>query len=577
MPKMYLSNILTSSKDCQITQNINCHISQWHYKGNHIVLYLQDNKICAIVRDVFGKITMLSNENIKGGINGSINQDNLLKMIGHDCDKISITLNRNRNNKMTLWIIPKLEAAGITDEHIIQKAKECEEQAGNSANACKSNYSEDNFNNACQKYQEALSYYKRACAIKKQENEDTRKIDEHINVLKKEYCLFSLNKTMFSCLTLLKDRNEVEEIFSIFRNQKDFFESVLKSASINKNEEKNSPAENFTCAYVHESLGNYNAAAKHYLLLSMQQHNLGNSKPSDFCIEKAKGLFEKLEQQLGEKSFTTILENVQKEWPSKIISYIMSNHYFKILLEESRLKKKSYKFKEKMQKEIQGYNLNPDERGFLGVCEACKIAISSLNETCVHIKDSNRSAIQVENDIHELQREYFQFKLNSVINLYLPEPSNRSLLLTSIYYLIADKYFFVNKENSITNLLKSIEQIPEENQSLVDYFKCAYVCEFLEDPISASQYYFLLSKKYLRNENPELSVKCLEKAYNLIVEEAETKFDKIPIANFLEKLDIDFLNCLYSKTSYDNSCKSYLERILKEKKDIRKAFEKCSK
>ena len=108
MPKMYLSNILASSKDCQITQNINCHISQWNYKCNHIVLYLQDSKICAIVKDVFGKIIMLSNENIKGGINGSINQGNLLKMIEYDRDKIAVTLRHNLNNKTTLWIIPKL-------------------------------------------------------------------------------------------------------------------------------------------------------------------------------------------------------------------------------------------------------------------------------------------------------------------------------------------------------------------------------------------------------------------------------------------------------------------------------------
>ena len=322
---------------------------------------------------------------------------------------------------------------------------------------------------------------------------------------------------MSFCLPLLDDREEVKAIFEPFKKDLDIFQHVLESSS-NESEEENSPAENFTCAYAYESLENYNAAAKHYLLLSIQQQqrNFYNSKPSDFCIEKAKGLFEKLEQKLGEKSFTTILENVEKEWPSKIISYIMSNHYFKILLEESRLKKDSYKFKEKMQKKVQGYNLNPDEKGFLRVCKAFKVAISFLNKTCIYIKNNNRNTIQVENDIHELQREYFQFKLNSVINLYLPKPSNRDLLLTSISFLIADRYFFVKKDDSISNLMQSIEQIPEENLFLADYFKCAYVCEFLEDPILASQYYFLMCKKYLQNKNPELSVKCLEKADNLI-------------------------------------------------------------
>ena len=147
--------------------------------------------------------------------------------------------------------------------------------------------------------------------------------------------------------------------------------------------------------------------------------------------------------------------------------------------------------------------------------------------------------------------------------------------MTVFLPMVNENNFFVNKEVAIHSLLKSIEEIPEENRSLIDHFTCAYFYEFLEDPISASQHYLLLCKKYLQNEKPELSVKCLAKADNLIKEEAKKQSDNILIANFLERLDIDFSND-YNQISNDSLCelsKSYLSNINLKKQKIRKAFE----
>ena len=579
MPRMHLSSVLPTSKDALITQNINCYSCHWNYKDNHIALYLQDNRIWAIVKDVFGKIMMLPRDQIKVGINGSITQDNLVKMIKYDRDKISAILSHN----LTLWIIPKLEAACEVCEHLIKKAKEYEEQAKNSINQYYADDSDDNFNKTCKKYQKALDHYEQVYKIKNKNEEYTKEIEDHINVLKRKLYLFQFEQPMRYCLPSYDDRRKVKAIFEPFKENPDVFKFVLKSASSNVNEEENSPAENFTCAYACEFFKDYTSAAKSYLLLSRQQYDSGNLESSDFCIEKAKDLFSKLEKTLGEKSFAAILENVDK-WPSKIINDIPEDNYFAVLLEENRLKKESYRFKEKAQKEAQvynskeakEYNFNKDEKEkkFIAVCEAYKDAINHLNEAYNYIKNSKRNSQEIEKTIHELQKEYFEFKFKPIINSYLPSSNDQSLFYENVSSLVNKRDFFVNKKAYIRNLLKSIEQIPEEKRSLVDIFRCAYICEFLEDPISASQCYFLLCKKYLQNKSPELSVKCLAKADNLIREKTGRQLNNIPpIANFLEKLDIYFLNDLCNQTFNDNSYKSYLDKILLEKQEVRKAFE----
>ena len=577
-----LSNALTISKYAQNNKSIKCYIRQWSYKGNHIAIYSYDNKIWAIVKDVFGKIIMLSNENIKGGINGNISQYNLLRMIEYDRDKIAITLSYNLNNNITLWIIPKLKAAGITYENIIKKAKECKKQARNNAYKYKNNHSEDNFNKACRKYQETLEHYEQSCEIKKKNNENVSDIEGKINILKIEFCLFQLEKPMRSCLPSSDDRKKVKKIFNAFKDQqfkehKNIFNYLIESANSNKNDDERSLADNFTCAYAYEFLEDYISSAKSYLILSKKQHDVGNLQSSAFCMKKAENLVSNLERTSSEESFANnFLGAISEEWLGKTISDISDDNYFKVLLEENRLKTIAYGFKEKAQKEAEEYNANQDEKKFIDVCEAYREAINNLNSTYIYMKDNNRNFHQVENAIHELQKKYFEFKLNPLMNLYLPETSDQNSLQTNIFSLGNKKHFFVNKNDSIDSLLKSVEQISEENRSLANHFANAYVYEFLGDPISASQHYFLLCRKYLQNKNPELSVKCLEKADNLIRKESKKQSDNIPVANFLEKLDINFLNNLYNQISNGSSCescKSYLNKIIIEKQNIRKIFE----
>ena len=328
------------------------------------------------------------------------------------------------------------------------------------------------------------------------------------------------------------------------------------------------------CLYIYEILENHTLAAKSYLLLSSQQHHSGKPQSSASCMQKAKDIVFK-KTSLKKIFVTKFLKTIGEEWLNKIIRDIPGNDYFNILLKENRLKTIAYRLKKEVQKEAQEYNDNPKK--IKGICEAFKEAIKYLNFTCNYIKKNNNTDYhQLETDIHELQKEYFQFKLNSIIGFYLPENSDQSLFQTSISSWIDESDFFIDKKASIDKLLKEIYQIPEENRSFVDHFKCAYVCEFLEDPISASQHYFLLSKKYLQNENPKLSVECLERANNLIRETAKAQFNNILIANFLEQLDVDFLDHLDNQVYNDNSCKfckNYLNKILIEKKGIRKAFE----
>ena len=586
MAIIHLSNALTISQDTYINQDLKCCIGKWSYKGNQIAIYSQSNKIWAVVKDVFGKIMILPNDHIKAGINGNITKDNLLKMIKCDHDKIATTLIYNRDNKLTLWIIPKLEAAGIQDDLLIRQAKKCESDAQTNADKWNNNHNENDFKEACKKYQEALDHYQKAYNVRSKNKEDTQDVETAISVLRKDFFLFQLDQTMLSCLPLRKDRDEVKNIFKPFEEEQDIFKSVIESDSINKNEEQRLRSENFACAYSYEFLEDYISAAKSYLLLSKQQHEYGNSKSSAFCITRAKDLFTKLEQISKEQSLETVLGNIGIEWIRQTISNIPGNDYFEILLEENRLKTLACRFKEKAQKEAQEYNYkeakeyntNKDEKEkkFIAVCESYKDAINHMNEAYNYIKNSKRNTQDVEKTIQALQKEYFEFMLDPLMKLYLPSNNDQISFCADISSLTNKKDFFINKEASIDKLLKAMEQMPEEKRSLVDHFKCAYVCEFLEDPISASQHYFLLCKKYLHYEKPELSVRCLEKADILIRKEAKKNYDPIPIANFLEKLDLDLLNNLYNQAYNDNSCKSYksyLSKLRIEKEEIRKAFE----
>ena len=209
MVTLHISN-MTIHKT-HVDKMAKCYLGKWKSKNHHIAIYSQNNKIYAIVKDVFGEKIILSNKNIKGGINGSINQDNLLKMIEYDRDKISATLSNNRNNKIALWIIPKLEAAGKNEKDVIQKPKKFEEQARKNTNKCEADYSEYCF----------------SC--------NTR--------------LFQLEQQMNLYLPSLDDRNEVKEIFNLFKGEEDAFTLTLEA--IESIPEKRSKAENIACAYIY--------------------------------------------------------------------------------------------------------------------------------------------------------------------------------------------------------------------------------------------------------------------------------------------------------------------------------------
>ena len=143
------------------------------------------------------------------------------------------------------------------------------------------------------------------------------------------------------------------------------------------------------------------------------------------------------------------------------------------------------------------------------------------------------------------------------MDLYLPLPEDQSVFRENLA-------LFEDELNVFLFMLKVAESADKVKQnSRVDNFTCAYAYESLDNSILAAQSYLFLSQQYF--ENPFLSLTCLKKAESLLMEAS----DQFAIANFLEKLDRDWLEQLLKKLPNNE----YLEKILLKKDAIRIAFE----
>ena len=572
-------NILKDLTICEYTKsdlsiNRKCYIAQWNSKCHKISLYAQCHQISAIVQDVLGKVIVLSSKNIKIGVNGKISQNALFKMIKYDQSRMAITLHKNRNNHFTLWIIPKLEAAGRTDEILIKKAREYETQAQSYANLFREHYNQNNFNDVCTKYKQALNHYKRAYDVRKKNKEYTQEIETAISVIKKELFLFKLEQKMAYYLPNPKDQNEVKEIFDPFINEEDVFEFILKLVE-SKTEEQCSPAENFTRAYSSEFLGNYTIAIKSYLLLSRQHYeNKDHSESinqmlSNFCLEKAASLFKETIQTSDSLSIANFLEEIGIDWLSKTIGNILGNNYFKILIEENRLKKIAYKFVKKTREESNKYTTYiQNEEIFKNVCKAYEDAIYHLQIAYRFIKKNKSNIQEIEADINKLQKELFEFKLPYVMDFYLSSIEDQNSFKKNLSLLESE-------ENFSSLMFKLTENLPEEQGSLVDNFTCACVYESLNKPTRAAQHYLYMFQQYIDNLNLSVSVKCLKKAETLTQEKAEA-FDRFAMVNFLQMLDRNHLEQILERLSNNDPNIEYVEKTLLKKDAIRIAFEECS-
>ena len=551
-------------------KNEKCYLGQWEYNGHKISLYTKCDKILAVVQDLSEKTIMLSSKNIKGGVNGKIPQDIIFKMIKCDQGRIALTLHKNRNNHFTLWIIPKLEAAGRKDELAIQKANEYKTQARKNANLYKEHHNKNNFDDSCNQYQKALNDYQKAYDIIKQRNEATQKIETDISAIRKELFLFNLDKEMFSCLPDSKDQNEVKELFDQFMNEEDVFTLAFEMTESTP-EEQRSLAENFTCAYYFEFLGNYPLAIKNYLLLARQYYeNKGQNESrsqtlSNFYLEKAESLFKKTIQTSNYLDIANFLEDIGTYWLSKTVHNIPGGDYFKSLIEESGLKKKAYEFVKKAQEEANKYNIcKHSVETFKNVCKAYEDAIYHLQIAYNFIKKNNSNIQEIETNINKLQKELFEFKLPSLMDLYLPSPEDQNAFKKNLSLLENEKDF-------LSLMFKLIENLPEQ-LSLVNNFTCAYAYESSDNPILASHNYLFLSEQYIENSNPSVSVRCLKKAETLIKEKTEIS-DTLAMVNFLEKLDINLLEKLLKILPNNDPNIEYLEKTLLKKDAIRIAFE----
>ena len=320
-------------------------------------------------------------------------------------DKIALILHKNRDNHLTLWITPKLEAAGKNDALEIQKANEYKTQARLNANLYKENNNPNNFYEACNEYQQALNDYRKVCDIRKQSNKSTQEIETDISALRKEFCLFNLDKKMLSCLPDPKDQNELKELFCQFINEEDVFTLTFKKVE-SIPEEQRSRAENFTCAYSAEFLENYPFAIKSYLLLSRQyyenkdQNKSRNQTLSNFCLEKAKSIFKEAVQASGSLSIDDFLKEIGIDWLSKTIHNIPGSGYFNSLIEASLFKKTAYEFVKKAQEESNKYTTYAqNEETFKNVCKAYEDAIHSLQTAFNFIEKNINNTEEIKTDI----------------------------------------------------------------------------------------------------------------------------------------------------------------------------------
>ena len=592
MSTSYLSNRPTITKDLTISRNTRAniktiekrYIGQWESKGHKISLYTKYDKILAIVQDLSEKTIIISSENIVGGINGNVSQSSLFKMIKGDRDKIEVTLHQNQNNYLTLWVIPKLKAAGRVDELLINKAKGYEAQARGNASLYQEYHNQNNFETACEQYEQAINQYQRAYGVKKGSREDTKEVENDLSLLRKEFFLFKLDQKMAFYLPEPKDQKEAKEIFDPFVDEEDVFELTIKVIE-SIPEEQRSRAENFTHAYSSEYLKNYLLAIKGYLILSKQhfeskdqyenkyQRESKDQELFSVCLKKAESLFKEITQAPGSFNTSDFLKKIGVDWLSKTIDNIPGNGYFKSILKENQFKKIAYGFGKKAQDQASKYkNSCPtyaDLKAFEDVCKTYEKAINCLQIANDCLKKNNRNTQEIETAINKFQREFFEFKLPQAIALYLPADEDQSKFRKNFSLLKGKQDFF-------SIILKLTNNSTEEQRSLVDNFTNAYIYEFLgkRTRISASQNYLLLFRQYLQNRNAILSVRCLEKAEALIMEETKTS-DPFAISNFLEMLDREPLEQLLNMfSSYDPSFE-YLEKILLKKDFIRITFEDC--
>ena len=568
---------LAISKNRKANGSINekYYLGRWESKGHKIYLYKQYHKLLAVIQDMSEKTIILSSENIKGGISGKMPQNVLFKMIKYDQERIALTIHKNQNNHLTLWIIPKLEAAGRIDELAIKKANEYEKQARENVSLYKKYYNKNNFDDACNQCQKALSQYQRAYNIKKKNGEDTQAVEAAISVLRKEFFLFKLDQKMAFYLPDHTDQDEVREIFDPFIKEEDVFALTFEMAESTP-EEQRSKAENFTCAYSSEFLGNYTKAIKSYLLLSVQYYENEdqiedrNQSLSNFCSEKAFSLFKETIQTSDSlniaKNIEDFLEEIDVDWLNKTINNIPCIDYFKSLIEENQLKKIAYEFVKKTQEESNKYTTHTqNEETFKNVCKAYEDAICHLQIAYNFIKKNKSSTQEVEADINKLQKELFEFKIPYAMNLYLPLIEDQNEFRKNLSLL-------GNEANLSSIMTKLIENLTKEQRSLVDNFTCAYAYEYLDNPILAVQHYLCLSQQYINNSNPSLFVKCLKKAESLIKEKTESS-DPFAMANFLEMLDSNHLEEILKKLPADDPNVEYLKKTLLNKDSIRITFE----
>ena len=145
-----------------------------------------------------------------------------------------------------------------------------------------------------------------------------------ISVIRKELFLFKLEQKMAYYLPDPIDQNGVKEIFDPFINEEDVFTITLEVIESIQTEQR-SRADNFSCAYSSEYLGNYLLAVKSYLILSKQHYENKNQSLSIFCLEKAESLFKEATKTLVLFNVSDFLEKIGIDWLSKTIYNIPHN------------------------------------------------------------------------------------------------------------------------------------------------------------------------------------------------------------------------------------------------------------
>ena len=197
---------------------------------------------------------------------------------------------------------------------------------------------EETFKNVCKAYEDAIYHLQIAYRFIKKNNSNIQEVETEINRLQKELFEFNLPYAMDLYLTSIEDQNSFKKNLSLLENEENF-SSLMFKLTENLPEEQGSLVDNFTCAYVYESLNKPKRAAQHYLYLSQQYIDNANPSLSAKCLKKAETLIKEKTEASDPFPMANFLERLDRNLLEQFLKNSPNNDANIEYLEKTLLKK----------------------------------------------------------------------------------------------------------------------------------------------------------------------------------------------------------------------------------------------